>query len=59
MNQARLSLPVNILYNALQFFINYFTFVKLIELISFTYQQPKFMSKREDLISNEFPRSVA
>ncbi|WP_392478906.1 hypothetical protein [Nostoc sp. C110] len=39
MNQAISFLPVNTLYNALQFFINYFTFVNLIELISFTYQK--------------------
>ena len=39
MNQARLSLPVNTLYNALQFLINYLTFVKLMEFISFTYQK--------------------
>ncbi|NEU81627.1 hypothetical protein [Nostoc sp. UIC 10630] len=39
MNQAISFSPVNTLYNALQFLINYFTFVNLMELISFAYQQ--------------------
>ncbi|MEJ6480067.1 hypothetical protein N0Y54_01535 [Nostoc punctiforme UO1] len=44
MNQARLSLPVNTLYNALQFLINYLTFVNLMELISFAYLKPKLQA---------------
>ncbi|MBC1220987.1 hypothetical protein GNF10_34780 [Nostoc sp. UCD121] len=46
MNQARLSLPVNTLYNALHFFINYFTFVKLMELISFAYLKASYEQAR-------------
>ncbi|WP_167315607.1 hypothetical protein [Nostoc punctiforme] len=44
MNQARLSLPVNTLYNALHFLINYLTFVNLMELISFAYLKPKLQA---------------
>ncbi|MEH1970917.1 hypothetical protein [Nostoc sp.] len=40
MNQAVLFLPVELLYNALQFLIHYLTFVKLIGSISFTYLKP-------------------
>ncbi|WP_179074986.1 hypothetical protein [Nostoc sp. C057] len=57
MNQARLSLPVNTLYNALQFFINYFTFVNLMELISFAYHKSKL--RASERILYEFPRSLA
>jgi hypothetical protein len=46
MNQARLSLPVNTLYNALQFLINYFTFAKLMNSISFAYHNPSYKQAR-------------
>jgi hypothetical protein len=37
MNQAVLFSPVKLLYNALQFLINFLTFGKLMESISFSY----------------------
>jgi hypothetical protein len=50
MNQAVSFLPVNTLYNALQFLIKFLTFAKLMKPISFSYLKAKIASKRKDLI---------